>query len=164
MTEVEFQYKLVSLQEPLLKFAYSLTTNEDDAMDLLQETFLKALQYCNKFVSESNFKAWTCTIMKNTFINNYHRSKRHTVYCEQTKVDLRQNETRSSAAVDPGSLFVSKEIEKIIDSLDDDLRVPFRMHHEGFKYREIAKSLTINIGTVKSRIFVARKKLIKRLN
>lgn len=164
MTELEFQYKLISLQDPLLRFAFSLTSNEEDAKDLLQETFLKALKYCDKFVTESNFKAWTCTIMKNTFINNYHRSLRYDMYCEHSKVELVHNETFASGSDNPDSVYRSKELEKIIETLDDDLKMPFKMHHEGYKYKEIAKSLTLNIGTVKSRIFVARKKLMKRLN
>jgi RNA polymerase sigma-70 factor (ECF subfamily) len=164
MTEIEFQYKLISLQDPLLRFAYSLTADEEDAKDLLQETFLKALKYCDKFVTESNFKAWTCTIMKNTFINNYHRSLRYTLFCEQSKIELTHNETLASASDNPDSIYKLKELEKIIETLDDDLKLPFKMHHQGYKYKDIAKSLTLNIGTVKSRIFVARKKLIKQLN
>jgi len=164
MTEIEFRYKLVSLQEPLMRFAYSLTEDVEEAKDLLQETFLKALKYCDKFVTETNFKAWICTIMKNTFINNYHRSLRYGLFCERSKTELQQNEIHASGSNDPNSLYYSKELQKMIDSLDDDLRLPFKMHQEGFKYKEIADALTLNIGTVKSRIFVARRKMIRQLN
>jgi RNA polymerase sigma-70 factor, ECF subfamily len=164
MTEIEFHYKLISLQEPLMRFAYSLTEDAEEAKDLLQETFLKALKYCDKFVTESNFKAWICTIMKNTFINNYHRSLRYDLFYERSKTELQQNEIYASGSYDPNSLYYSKELQKMIDSLDDDLRLPFKMHQEGFKYKEIAAALTLNIGTVKSRIFVARRKMIRQLN
>ena len=73
MTTSEFQHKLIHLQKHLIMFAFSLTSDEENARDLLQETNLKALNYCDRFVCETNFKAWTFTIMKNTFINNYRR-------------------------------------------------------------------------------------------
>ena len=164
MTEMEFQYKLISLQEPLMRFAYSLTSDAEEAKDLLQETFLKALRYCDKFVNESNFKGWICTIMRNTFINSYHRSLRYTVFCDHSKSQQQQNEIQASGAEDPHSVYYAKQLRKMIESLDEDIRLPFKMHQEGFKYKEIADVLTLNIGTVKSRIFVARRKLIRQLN
>jgi len=162
MTEIEFQYKLISLQTPMMRFAYSLTSDDEDAKDLLQETFLKALKYCDKFVSESNFKAWICTIMKNTFLNNYHRSVRHYNYCEYSKSELYRYE--APGADDPNSIYFSNELEQMINSLNDEIRVPFIMHQQGYKYKEIADSLSLNIGTVKSRIFDARMKLKRQLN
>lgn len=162
MTEIEFQYKLISLQTPMMRFAYSLTSDDEDAKDLLQETFLKALKYCDKFVTESNFKAWICTIMKNTFLNDYHRSVRHNNYCEYSKSELYKYE--APGADDPNSIYLSNELEQMINSLNDEIRVPFIMHQQGYKYKEIADSLSLNIGTVKSRIFVARMKLKRQLN
>ena len=74
MTSIEFNYKLTSLHKHLEYFAKKLTNNEDDAQDLLQETFLKALIFKDKFVDSTNLKAWLFTIMKNIFINNYRRN------------------------------------------------------------------------------------------
>lgn len=164
MTAIEFEYKLISLQEPLMRFAYSLTANEDDAKDLVQETFLKALRYCDKFVHETNFKGWVCTIMRNTYINEYRRSFRYNIFSDHSKSEQSQNEVHAPGSEDPVSIYRSKELEYIINSLHDDLKLPFKMHQEGFKYKEIADSLSMNIGTVKSRIFVARRKMIKQLN
>ncbi len=164
MTAIEFQFKLVSLHEPLMRYAYSLTTNEDDAKDLVQETFLKALKYCDSFVHETNFKGWICTIMRNTFINEYRRSFRYAILHDHTKSALSQDEIHGSGSDNPVSIYRSKELQNIIDSLHDDLKLPFKMHQEGFKYKEIAESLSMNIGTVKSRIFVARRKMIKQLD
>ena len=73
---MQFNEKLLSLQDKLKYFALSLTANEEDANDLLQETTLKALTYRKQFVSNTNFKAWVFTIMKNTFINNYRRTQK----------------------------------------------------------------------------------------
>jgi len=164
MTAIEFQYKLISLQEPLMRFAYSLTADEDDAKDLVQETFLKALKYCDSFVHETNFKGWICTIMRNTFINEYRRSYRYAIFNDYSKSDAVQNEIHGHGSDNPVSIYRSKELEHIIDSLHDDLKLPFRMHQQGYRYKEIAESLSMNIGTVKSRIFVARRKMIKQLD
>ncbi len=74
MTAVEFSYQLTSLHDNLSRFAYSLTLNREDAMDLLQETMLKALRSRSQFMENTNFRAWTFTIMKNTFINSYQKT------------------------------------------------------------------------------------------
>jgi RNA polymerase sigma factor, sigma-70 family len=147
-----------------MRYAYSLTADKNNAKDLVQETFLKALKYCDKFAHESNFKAWTYTIMKNTFINNYYRSVRYSTISDQTKEGFYLNYTYASGADDPDPIYATKELKKIIEALDDNLKLPFKMHHEGFKYREIAETLNLKLGTVKSRVFFARKKLIKQLN
>jgi len=157
MTEIDFQYKLVELQDKLLRFAYTLTSDIDDARDLLQDTFLKALKYRDKFIQNENFKAWTYTIMKNTFINNYRRSVRYNSYSDQTKEGYFINYIHASGADIPDSIYSSKEIEKIIENLDDNFKIPFKMHNEGFKYKEIAEKLDMNIGTIKSRIFFSKK-------
>jgi len=152
MTAIEFQYKLVNLEDSLMRFAYRLTSDKEDSKDLVQDTFLKALKYCDKFVHETNFKAWLFTIMKNTFINNYNRSMRRDAYDDQRKPKVCINHIHTTASVEPDSVYISKEIEKIINSLDDNFKLPFKMHYEGFKYKEIADELGLNLGTVKSRI------------
>lgn len=164
MTDKEFNYKLISFQEPLMKLAYRLTSDMEDAKDLLQETFLKALKYCDKYVTESNFQGWIYTIMRNTFINNYHRTKRKMSLYDHSESQQQQNEIRSTGYNDPHSAFHTKELLNLIDSLDHDLKRPFKMHQEGFRYKEIADALSVNIGTVKNRIFIARRKLIRQLN
>ena len=68
MTIIEIRTKLINLTECLNRLAFRLTSDKDDAKDLVQETFFKSLKHCDKFVDESNFKAWASTIMKNTFI------------------------------------------------------------------------------------------------
>ena len=164
MNAIEFENNLIDLKENLLRFAQTLTSDKDDAKDLLQETFLRALKYCDKFVQNDNLKAWTYTIMKNIFINSYRRSVRYNTFNDQTKDGFYLNYIHASSSDNPDSVYTSKEIEKIIENLDDNFKIPFKMHQEGFKYKEIAEKLDMNIGTVKSRIFFSRKKLIKELN
>ena len=76
MASANFQEKLMGLQGNLLNFAYMLTSNRDDAYDLLQDTTLKALGNEDKYVENTNFKGWVFTIMRNIFINNYRRVAR----------------------------------------------------------------------------------------
>jgi RNA polymerase sigma factor (sigma-70 family) len=164
MTAIEFNSQLVSLEKSLKQFARSLTYNKDDAEDLVQETYLKALMNRNKFADFTNLKAWTYTIMKNTFINNYRRSVRENTAFDYTNDLYYMNLRKEPIYEAPDSEYNAKEINKHINNLEDDFRIPFQMHTSGFKYKEIADSLNLKIGTVKSRIFFSRKKLMQALN
>jgi RNA polymerase sigma-70 factor (ECF subfamily) len=163
MTALEFNHQLISLEDKLSRFALSLTANREDAKDLLQETLLKAIAYREQFVQYTNLKAWTYTIMKNTFINNYRRNIRQNTTFDNTKDLYFLNQNRDTQHETPDSSYSTQEITKVIDSLDNDFRIPFKMHTEGYKYKEIAQKLGLKIGTVKSRIFFTRKKLMDAL-
>jgi RNA polymerase sigma-70 factor (ECF subfamily) len=163
MSTIDFNYKLTGMQQHLEYFARKLTNNEDDAMDLLQETFLKALTFKDKFVESTNLKAWLFTIMKNIFINNYRRNVRARTIIDTTDNLYHLNSTTNQSPITPDSSLSEKEILEEINNLSDDQRIPFEMHTQGFKYKEIAEELEISIGTVKSRIFFTRKKLMEGL-
>ena len=163
MTTLEFNNSLISMEDSLERFALSLTSNREEAKDLLQETYLKALTYRDKFVEYTNLKAWAYTIMKNTFINNYRKSVRENTTVDSTKDLFLLNNTKESSLIRPDSEFAYKEINKAIETLEDEFKIPFRMHTEGYKYKEIADELGLKIGTVKSRIFFTRKKLMEAL-
>jgi RNA polymerase sigma-70 factor (ECF subfamily) len=141
----------------------SLTSDTIKARDLLQETFLKALIYSDKFTQNTNFKAWIYTIMKNTFINNYRRRKKEESTFELANNDYRLNIHKDKSYPSAESIYCSKEIIKCINTLDANYKIPFNMFLEGFKYKEIAEELNLPLGTVKSRIFFTRKKLEKLL-
>jgi len=161
MSQQEFNTALVELEPNLERFAYSLTSDREDARDLLQETYLKALTYKDKFEDNTNIKAWTFTIMKNTFINNYRKSVK-----QNTTFDSSDNQfmiNSKSENYGPDSMYSHSEISKKIDSLEDDFKLPFQMHTSGYKYKEIADKLNLKIGTVKSRIFFSRQKLMTAL-
>ena len=70
MTTMEFNTRLINMEDRLERFALSLTSDREAAKDLLQETYVKALSSKDKFIEFTNFEAWAYTIMKNTFINN----------------------------------------------------------------------------------------------
>ena len=161
MSQAEFNTALIGLEPNLERFAYSLTSNIEDARDLLQETYLKALTYRDKFEDDTNMKAWTFTIMKNTFINNYRKAvKQNTTFDSSDNQFLMNSRAEANG---PDSQFSHNEINKKIQELDDDFRVPFQMHTSGYKYKEIAEELNLKIGTVKSRIFFSRQKLMNAL-
>jgi len=164
MNVKEFQHKLINLEVDLIGFARQLTNHSEDAKDLVQDTFLKALKYCDKFIYESNFRAWTFTIMKNTFINNYRRSVNMNKCVDPSKEGSSREYAVVPASFHPDSMYTSKELEKTIEQLKDDLKIPFKMHHDGFRYKEIADTLDLKLGTVKSRIFLARKKLMDQVD
>ncbi|MDP4208741.1 MAG: RNA polymerase sigma factor [Bacteroidota bacterium] len=163
MTAIEFNHQLISLEDKLARFALSLTSNREDAKDLLQETMYKALVYREQFVQYTNLKAWTYTIMKNTFINNYRRNVRQNTAFDNTKDLYFLSQNSDNVNVAPDSAYSAQEINKVIDGLSDDFKVPFKMHTEGYKYKEIAQKLDLKLGTVKSRIFFTRKKLMDTL-
>jgi RNA polymerase sigma factor (sigma-70 family) len=158
MTAIEFNQQLINQGTSLKKFAYSLTLNGEEAQDLVQDTFVKAISYREKFMDATNLKAWLYTIMKNTFINNYRRSIKTRQIIQQTD-DLSQVKTVSGAnGPSAESQINEKQITSAINALDD--KIPFVRYFDGYKYKEIADELNLPIGTVKSRIFLARKKLM----
>ena len=160
MTATEFTHQIISYQNRLQRFAYSLVSDRDDALDLVQETYLKAISYREKLSDYSNLRVWVMTIMKNIFINNYRRkNKARDIMNEKYAVAKNLDSGFESTE----SYYTQNEINKSVDSLSDDLKKPFAMYVDGFKYREIADELSINIGTVKSRIHTARQRLMESL-
>lgn len=163
MTALEFNFNVISLRDKLKFFALKLTQNGDDADDLLQDTMLKAMVNRDKFQEKTNLAAWLYTIMKNTFINNYRKAAKANTIIDNTKELYYLNIPQSTGSISPESRYSEKEIKNHVDALDETYRVPFQMHYDGYKYKEIADTLDIPIGTVKSRIFLARKELMETL-
>lgn len=159
MSSKKFQSRLMALQNNLLNFAYILTSNKDDAYDLLQDTTLKALDNEDKYVDNVNFKGWVFTIMRNIFINNYRKVVRSATIIDQTEDLYHLNLPQDSGFDSPEGSYAAKEINEAINSFPDEYRIPFSMHVAGYKYNEIAEEMNLPLGTVKSRIFFARKKL-----
>jgi RNA polymerase sigma factor (sigma-70 family) len=163
MTQLQFHSALLGQQERLLFYAMNLTSDKDNAQDLLQETLLKALIYSDKFTQDTNFKAWISAIMKNTFINNYRRNINAKNTFDTSLNDFHLSNEKDKGNPTPESIYNSKEIIKCINALDEEYKIPFNLFLEGFKYKEIAEELDMPLGTIKSRIFITRKKLEKSL-
>lgn len=163
MNALQFQKKLLSLQENMMNFALTLTADRNDAQDLMQDTTLKVLDNQEKFVDNVNFKGWVLTIMRNIFINNYHKIVRTQTVVDQD-IDLYNLDIMNDSGFDnPDGAYQIQEITSAIESLNEELKVPFSMFVSGYKYNEIAEALDVPLGTVKSRIFFARQELKKKL-
>lgn len=154
-----FDFQLVKLKQPLYFFALSLTKNEADAEDLLQETFLKALLYKNRYIDNTNLKGWLCTIMKNIFINEYRRKSRNQTVSDESSEGKSLTKLESAKGSYPESMYQVQEINAAVDRLGTDYKVPLNLYFEGYKYKEIADIMQLPLGTIKSRIFLARKQL-----
>lgn len=164
MTALEFCDQLLGLEQSLLKYAYHLRLDKADAKDLVQETFLKAILNREKFVDTGYLKAWTFTILRNTFINNYRHNVLQNTYCDRTDDSFFVNQKKAPSSDTPDSAYSFIEINQSIEQLNVKFRVPFKMYIEGYKYKEIAETIKLKLGTVKSRIFLAKKLLMNQLN
>lgn len=163
MNTASFVQNLVNVQPELLSFAYKLTSDSEDAYDLLQETSLKALGNEEKYEDGTNFKGWIYTIMRNTFINSYRKVLRDRAYIDQSDNCCFSNQGYDIAVDTSEGNYDLKEMHRIVRLLPDEYRIPFLMYVSGFKYREIAEKLHLPLGTVKSRIYFTRKRLQRDL-
>lgn len=163
MTAIEFNTAVTTLHRSLKPIAFKLTRDSEEANDLVQETMLKAIANREKFADGTNLKAWLYTIMKNTFITNYHRLVKRKTFIDTTDnlhfINSSSHATENTAS----SKLVLDEIGGAIKGLSHDYKTPFMMHFKGYKYYEIADILNIPIGTVKNRIHIARKELKGKL-
>ena len=159
MTNTKFEQELVSIQSNLYSFAYMLTSNRDDANDLVQDTTLKVLSSQDKYVDNINFRGWVMTIMRNIFINQYRKMTRNATVIDRSTDLYQLNLPQDSGLETPEGTVTVIEINKVLNNFSDDYRIPFKMHLAGYKYAEIAQHINLPLGTVKSRIFFARKRL-----
>ncbi len=157
----QIQEQLDSISSSLRAFSLKLTGNAVDAEDLFQDTALRIITNADKYRQGTNFKAWAVTIMRNIFINNYRKKVRRNMIIDQTPNNYYINSSDKAVDNDGENNVAYNELMKMVDSLPDDFRQPFMMAFEGFKYDEIAEELGSPLGTIKSRIFFARKKLQK---
>jgi RNA polymerase sigma-70 factor, ECF subfamily len=159
MTAIEFNNYFNQLTLPLQTFAYNLTKNAEEARDLYQETAFRAITNRDKFRPGTNFKAWLFTIMKNIFINNYRKKVKANTIIDTSENLFYLNSGRDVISNGGANNMLREELESMIERLDESIKRPFVMHFTGFKYQEIADELDLPLGTVKSRIFFARKEL-----
>ncbi len=159
----EITSQICELEGTLRQFTYRFTKNQEESQDLVQDTILKALIYKNKFKKDTNLKGWLFTIMRNTFINNYRKSKIAKTSTDNTKELYFLNVADSNTPSRPEKLFEFNEMWENINEVKEELQIPFKMYETGYKYHEIADHLNIPIGTVKNRIFHARKEIQKKM-
>ena len=161
--QLDFNHQLFTFKDSLQKFAYYYTKDEEEAADLVQDTLLKAIRYAKRFEEGSNLKSWLFTILKNTFLNDYKKRGRLKCYMEET-FSIAMNDIHCNITYNRGESNCNlADIHKALDNLSHEYYYPFIKYFEGFKYHEIAEELNIPIGTVKTRIHMARIALKKNL-
>lgn len=159
MVPSRFSDMVVDCTRSLKPFAIRLTQDPEAAEDLLQETAYRALVNHDKYSDGTNLKAWLFTIMRNIFINQYRRKLKRNTIIDTTENLYYLNSASETVKNDAIGQFIMDDLQKAINHLSVEFRVPFLMHYEGYKYQEIAEHLKLPLGTVKSRIFFARKEL-----
>lgn len=163
MTENEFSISVKTHAKSLISHALKFTRDLDDANDLVQDTLVKATRFAYRCDYETNTKVWLFVIMRNTFINNYHKGVRHrSRVVREDEVSANQM-TYGAATNGAETSFAMEDIKKALNSLPDIYSVPFIRYFEGYKYQEIADELNLPLGTVKTYIHHARLRLKKLL-
>lgn len=162
-TSIDFGTDIMQYENLLRPFAINLTKDYEESEDLLQDTFYRALVNSEKFSEGTNIKAWLFTIMRNIFINNYRRKKKSHTITDTTDNQYLLNSTKKTESNAAGGKLIAEDIDGAMKEVSKDFTVPFMMYYNGFKYQEISEELNLPLGTVKSRIFFARKELQDRL-
>jgi RNA polymerase sigma-70 factor (ECF subfamily) len=166
--EVEFLPQI----DALYNFAFHLTYNEDDANDLVQETYMKAFRFIDSYHEGTNAKAWLFKILKNAFINHYRKASNRPSKVDYEEIITFQNADNDSNFTSYMDLreemfqgMMGDEVTNAINSLPVDFRTVILLCDiEGFKYEEISKIIDIPIGTVRSRLHRARNMLKEKLS
>lgn len=165
-----FEQEFLPHADALYNFAFHLTYNEDDANDLVQETFMKAFRFIKSYDSGTNAKAWLFKILKNGFINEYRKKKK-----EPNKVDYEDIIAYQDADEEKGGVAFDLREDIFDDMLGDEITIALNKlpidfktvillcDIEGFSYEEISKIIDIPIGTVRSRLHRARNMLKESL-
>ncbi len=163
MTSAAFNNNLEKIESLLFGFAMKLTHNKENAKDLMQETLMRSYKHRERFVEGTNFKAWMTTIMYNSFVNNYRKKKTRNKVVRPIE-DYSYMIENKSVEGNGESAIVMKELTKMVGNLSENYKVPFELMIQGYHYDEIAEKINLPMGTVKSRIFYARKKLQGMVN
>jgi len=166
----EFEAEALPHMDVLYNFALRTAGNENDARDLLQETYLKAYRFWDKYEKGTNIRAWLFRIMKNSYINRYRKETKEPDKVDYDDIENFYNSIRAQST-DPNDLqqqlygnLLGDEVTKALQSLPDDFRtVVILCDIEGLTYEEIAEFIECPIGTVRSRLHRGRKLLQEKL-
>jgi len=163
MSYEDFNTTLIRSTKTLRPFAMQLTKSGNDADDLIQEMVYRALKCRDKLIDDTNMIAWLYTILKNLFINNYRRNKKIKILLENNDFGSGFLAVKSSSNEGESNIECLK-INLELDKLPTTYNKPLLMYFKGYKYEEIAQDLNLPIGTVKSRIHLARKIMQKKFH
>lgn len=166
----DFEKEMLPHMDALYNFALKMTGNRDDADDLLQDTYLKAYRFFDKYEKGTNPKAWLFRIMKNSYINKYRKESKEPDKVDYDEIKDFYNVIRAEST-DPNDLgeklfgnLLDDDVTEALESLPEDFRtVVILCDIEGLTYEEIADLVEVPIGTVRSRLHRGRKMLRARL-
>ena len=164
-----FEAEVLPFMDSLYSTAYRMSRNRQHAEDLLQETYLRAYKYYDKFQEGTNFKAWLFKILKNTFINRYRKRQRQPLRNSFDEIEgsfeskLLESPLTARGATPEEELMVDaldQDVQQALEALPEDYRTAVEMADlQGLSYREISDQLGIPLGTVMSRLYRGRRKL-----
>jgi len=170
LTRDEFQELALKHLDPLYAAALRLTKNDRDAEDLVQDAFLRAYRFFDKFERGTNIKAWLFKILTNTFINKYRKNIKERQVIDEVELDqgLLLSEESTRASRDPeGDLLrnmFSGDVQRALEALPEEFRVAVVLADlQDFSYKEIADIMECPVGTVMSRLYRGRRLLQARL-
>lgn len=163
MDELQFSTMIKDHSPSLRSHALRYTKNDDDADDLVQDTMIKAIRFYKNFEEGTNIKGWLFVIMRNTFINDYRKNTKKNALITQSEEISSQDLSLSATTNQATGSFIMSDIQKALASIPETYSIPFIRYFEGHKYQEIADEFSMPIGTVKTRIHVAREMLKKYL-
>jgi RNA polymerase sigma-70 factor, ECF subfamily len=166
----EFEHEAIPHMDILYNYALRMTANPDDAKDLVQETYLKAYRFWDKYEKGTNIRAWLFRIMKNSYINRYRKETKEPATVDYDEIQNFYNTIRYESS-DPNDLqekifggLLGDDVARAIEFLPEDFRtVVILSDIEGLMYEEIAEFVDSPIGTVRSRLHRGRKMLRVKL-
>lgn len=166
----DFDREVVPHMDALYNYALKMTRSPDDANDLVQETYLKAFRFFDKFEQGTNSKAWMFRILKNSYINDYRKIKKQPNKVDYEDVqnfyeNIKSTDVRAQhVEEDSFSKLLDDDLTGAVTNLPEDFRTVIILSDiEGFTYEEIADFIDCPVGTVRSRLHRARKMLYTKL-
>ena len=161
-----FETLVLEYEKNVYNIALRMTGNSEDASDMTQEAFIKAFNSLQSFRGDSKFSVWLYRIVSNVCLDFLRsRNRRPTVSLsvedddgEDTQLDVADESQSPELLLD--RKLTRESVRRGLDSLPPDYRQILLLREiQGFSYEEISKALDLEVGTVKSRIFRARKRL-----